>query len=163
MARLRMVEDCADAQTSIQTVSLNPQFIWPYHLKMSLACKITSTNGHIETWTARALPYISELLQKRLHPNFWVIQDVASVTGSQEDFRPGRHISCILRQDLESRARANGETLAVAAALQEKVPGKDLTYPEMFMGLVSVDQKIAWFEEYVRQLFQDVMGMELTR
>ncbi|KAL4732808.1 IucC family-domain-containing protein [Aspergillus similis] len=143
----------ADSQVSLRTVTLRPELGFNYHLKLALACQITSAVRTVTPWTTGQGRAISELLEKVLPGNLWVFKEVAAVTGSQEDFMAAKHLSCVLREDLEPRAKANDESLIVAAALMERHPLDEKTYPERLFQLNSVEEKKAWFRSYINALF----------
>lgn len=143
---LKLITDCADAQASMRTLTLRPEFEFKYHLKLSLACQITSALRTITPWTTCGGPVQTELLEKLLPNDLWVFREVAAVTGSQENFNDARHLSCILRDSLETRARANNETLIIAAALAQKPSGNSRTYAEILYGLETTSQKKEWFQ-----------------
>ena len=71
------------------------------------------------------------------------------MSGSQENFNDARHLSCILRDSLESRAQANDESLIIAAALAQRPSGHSRTYAEILYGLETISQKRKWFERSV--------------
>lgn len=146
---LKLIEDCADAQASMRTLTLRPDLEFNYHLKLSLACQITSALRTITPWTTCGGPVQSELLEKSLPNDLWVFREVAAVTGSQENFNDARHLSCILRDSLETRAQANDETLIIAAALAQKPGGDGRTYAEILYGLETISKKKEWFQRSV--------------
>lgn len=90
----------ARAQAATRTVSLPPELKSPYHLKLALACFITSALRTISPWTACVGPEAGEVLADLLPKDLWVAREVASVTGSGADFDEAKHISCVLREDL---------------------------------------------------------------
>lgn len=144
--------DLAFAQASMRTISVRPELEFKYHLKLSLACQITSALRTITPWSAIGAPEVSELLVKLLPTDMWVYREVASVTGGQEDFNEAKHMSCILREDLEFKARAQGETLILAAALPQTTVHGGKTHAESIFGLNTPEQKLAWFKECVSPL-----------
>ncbi|KAI1850686.1 hypothetical protein JX266_003968 [Neoarthrinium moseri] len=154
---LRMVNDCADAQVSLRTLTLRPELNFGYHMKLSLACQITSALRTITPWTTQGGRMVTEILEKFLPDDLWVFREVAAVTGSQSDFDAAKHLSCILRDSLESRAEANGERLVVAAALAQTAYSIDVTYAELLFGLNSLSQKQEWFRNYIKCLFELVL------
>ena len=94
-------------------------------------------------------PSSKELLEKFLPDDLWVFREVAAVSGSQKDFNEARHLACILRDTLESRAQANDEVLIMAMALTQKPYGDSRTYAEILYNLETVVQKKEWFQRYV--------------
>jgi hypothetical protein len=86
-------------------------------------------------------------LGKLLPDEFWVFNEVASLSGSQENFSEARHFSCLIREDLEIRANRQGEALVVASALAERDVENYSTNAERVFKLDSVDKKKAWFRE----------------
>ncbi|GAB1201674.1 hypothetical protein APSETT445_000257 [Aspergillus pseudonomiae] len=142
---LKLVTDCADAQASMRTLTIRPEFEFDYHLKLSLACQITSALRTITPWTTCGGPVQTELLERFLPDDLWVFREVAAVSGSQEDFNEARHLSCILRDSLESRAQANDEVLIIAAALGQRPYGDSRTYVEVLYNLETIAQKKEWF------------------
>lgn len=136
---IKSVPSCADAQTSLRTLTLRPNLQFGYNLKLSLPCQITFALRTITPWTTVAGPILTELLEKLLPPDLWVLREVAAVTGRQQDFNKARHLSCILREDLEPRARSNDEALAMAAALiEQSSPHDGRTYAERLFGIETV-------------------------
>lgn len=143
---LKITPDCADAQASMRTVTLRPELEFKYHLKLSLACHITSALRTITPWTTCGGPVQTEILEKLLPDDLWVFREVAAVSGSQKDFNDARHLSCILRDSLENRARENDEVLIISAALGQKPHGERRTWAEILFDLETVSQKKRWFE-----------------
>lgn len=75
------------------------------------------------------MAHSSTALSKNLLPKgLWVFREVECVSGSQENVDDVRHLSCILRDSVETTARANDETLIIAAALAQKPSGDSCTY-----------------------------------
>ena len=148
---------CAQAQASMRTITMSPELEFPYHVKLSLACKITSALRTITPWTACGGLAVSQLLQELLPPDLWVFTEAASICGSQEDFNEAKHLACILRDDLESRAEACSETLIMAAALSQRPTGDERSYAERLFGLDTTVKKKEWFKRFVPlTLIQDV-------
>lgn len=135
----------ATSQASMRTISLDPGLDFRYHLKFPLACRITSVVRTTTPWTG-AGPALSQLLKKLLPSDLWLYGEVATVHGSQEDFNDAKHLSCILREDPEQRAHAQGEALIVAASLHQKPQGKGETYAEILFNLKSTHHKLRWLE-----------------
>ena len=140
---------CAHAQASMRTVTISPELDFPYHLKLALACQITSALRTITPWTACGGLAVSELLQKLLSPDLWVFKEAAAVCGSQADFNEAKHLSCILREDLEARATASGETLILAAALAQRSVNDSRSNAERVFALDTLQKRQDWFRRYV--------------
>jgi len=134
----------ADAQASMRTISLRPEVGFGYQMKLSLACNITSAMRTVTPWTAGQGSEISKLLCQVLPAELWVFEEVASVTGGQDDFNVAKHFSCILRSDLELRAREKNETLIIATALIEPHFSDGRNYAERLFNLTNVEEKKAW-------------------
>lgn len=139
------ISDGADSQASIRSVVLRPHLGVDYILKMSLAYKITSGIRTIPHWDPLEAIHITRLLEALLPPNLWIFREVAGVTGARKDPRDARQISCIIREDLTSRAVANNESLIIAAALYHRPAGDSRTYAESLFSLDSWDSKLTWF------------------
>ncbi|KAK6829130.1 hypothetical protein RU639_003328 [Aspergillus parasiticus] len=154
---LKLTADCADAQASMRTITIRPELGFNYHLKLSLACQITSALRTITPWTTCGGPVQTELLEKFLPDDLWVFREVAAVSGGQKDFNEARHLACILRDSLESRAQANDEVLIMAMALTQKPYGDSRTYAEILYNLETVVQKKEWFQRYITVLFSLVL------
>ena len=138
---------CAKALCNFRTIKLNSELQFPYRIKLSLACYMTSALRTITPWTACAGREISDLLCKLVPEDLWVFREVAAVVGSQDDFEEAKHLACILREDLEIRARERGETLIVAAALSQKSLADERSYAERLFGLDTVEKKKLWFKK----------------
>ncbi|KAI3400067.1 hypothetical protein diail_4605 [Diaporthe ilicicola] len=147
----------ARAQAATRTVSLAAELDSPYHLKLALACFITSALRTVTPWTACVGPEAGEVLSEVLPENLWVAREVASVTGSGSDFDEAKHISCVLREDLEPRANALGEALIPAAALAETDLATGISSAERVFGLDTVDKRKAWIRSYVSTLLRLVI------
>lgn len=147
----------ARAQAATRTVSLAPELGSPYHLKLALACFITSALRTVSPWTACVGPEVGEVLSEVLPENLWVAREVASVTGSGADFDEAKHISCVLREDLEPRANSLGETLIPAAALAETDLATGISSAERVFGLDTIDKRKAWLRSYVSTLLRLVI------
>ncbi|KAF7593530.1 hypothetical protein BBP40_011258 [Aspergillus hancockii] len=151
---IKTVSHCVDAQASMRTLTFRPELGFPYHMKVSLACYITSALRTITPWTTVGGPAFTGLLERFLPSDLWLFGEVASVTGSQNDFNRAKHLSCILRDDLEARARANNETLILAAALSHHPPGSSRPYAEIMYSLQTLEEKKCWFRRYIAKLFE---------
>ncbi|KAI5800601.1 IucC family-domain-containing protein [Pyronema domesticum] len=144
----------AEAQASLRTVSLPSELNFPYHLKFPLACKVTSAVRTITPWTTCVGPELSVLLESVMDKDFWPLKEVASLAGAQENFSDARHLSCLVREDLEIRARAQGEALIVASGLAERDAENKVTNVERVLGLDTVEKKLDWLRGYARKLFE---------
>lgn len=116
---------------------------------MSLGYRITSAVRTIASWIIPEVVSTSTLLEKLLPSELWIYRELAGVTGSGKDLEQARQISCIIREDLESRALENDQALIIAGALYQKPPGVDKTYAEVLFDLDTWNKKIAWFKLYV--------------
>ncbi|KAJ5738629.1 hypothetical protein N7493_001784 [Penicillium malachiteum] len=154
---LKSVDNCVDAQASLRTVTPRPELNFPFHLKLSLACQITSALRTITPWSAQGGPIVTQIMDRFLPPDLWVFKEVASATGSQSNFDDAKHLSCILRENLEIRAEANDEVLIIAAALIQQPHGTSQSYAEILFNLHAVSQKRKWFREYVECLLALVL------
>ncbi|KAK4124711.1 hypothetical protein N657DRAFT_615634 [Parathielavia appendiculata] len=148
---IKTVANRAVAQASIRTVSVPG---YTYDLKLSLACLITSALRVEPCWSAAAAPTMTSLLKKLVPKNLWLFGEVAAATGSQSNTSDARYMTCILRENLESRAQQNNEMLVLAAALMERPRGGRRTYAEMLWNLDTTNDRILWFKKYVRSLLQ---------
>ena len=79
--------------------------------------------------------------------NLWVMGELGGVTGRSDEFEKSVHIGCILRENLERKALANNETIAVVGALQEVPPGSNECNAAIIYGLKTEEQKLRWFSE----------------
>ena len=134
----------AEAQASLRTVSFKHGSAFPHDLKFALACNITSALRTVTPWTVLVGPEISGVLGKLLPASMWVCNEIAAVTGSQPDFDQAKHVSVLVRENLEAKARSRGECLIIAAALAERgLDGEECHAARVFQ-LVTVAQKKAW-------------------
>ncbi|GKZ19150.1 siderophore [Aspergillus brasiliensis] len=154
---LGAVQNRCRAQISMRTVSMMPDVGYPLHLKLSLNCQITSGPRTITPWTAALGPALGKVLQKLLPPNLWIFEEVASITGGQEDFDQARHLTCIIRKSPEQRAAELGETIIPVAGLHQKPFNDDRTYMEIIFGLDDLQKKQEWFRKYISQLFSLIL------
>ena len=138
---------CGKAQSSLRTISLPASTTFGYDLKLALACNVTSALRTITPWTALIGPEVSLILGKVLPPDMWVCNEVAAATGSQSDFDIAKHCSVLIRENLEDKARARGETLIVSAALAERGVDDGACHAERVFGLITDAQKEAWFRQ----------------
>jgi hypothetical protein len=138
--------DLASAQTSMRTVSLRPELSFRYHLKLSLACQITSALRTITPWTALGGAEVSALLQKLLPADMWVFKEVAAVTGAQSNSNDAKHLSCILREDLELRANQQDESLIIASAFSELLVSGSRRVKAQAEALFPAGDKKDWFK-----------------
>lgn len=145
---LKTIPQTAQAHAAIRTVSVPG---YAFDIKFSLAFQITSALRVLPCWAAAAAPPMTDIMRAVLPPaGVWVFGEVAAVTGSQGDKSQARHLTCILRESLEERARENGEALVLASGLIEKpFGGGGRTYAEIVFDLETVDQKLQWFTRYV--------------
>ncbi|KID98388.1 Aerobactin siderophore biosynthesis, IucA/IucC, partial [Metarhizium majus ARSEF 297] len=146
---VKTVPNCAVAQAALRTVSI-PGFA--YDVKFSLACLVTSALRVLPCWSADAAPKLTCLLKEISPPNLWIVGEVAAVTGNQQDMDEARYMTCILRENLESRAKQNNEALILSSALMEKPMGGSRTYAEVLFDLHNTADKVRWFKSYVQHL-----------
>ncbi|KAK5994565.1 NRPS-independent siderophore synthetase rfs-like protein [Cladobotryum mycophilum] len=151
---LKSIPDAAEAQSAIRTVSVSG---FSFDLKFSLACLLTSAVRVLPRWAAAIAPGMTEALRTRLPADLWLIGEVASVTGSQENSREAGHLICILRENLEERAQENNEALILVSALMDKPMGDHRTHAEILFDLTTTARKIEWFTSYVRCLLRLAM------
>ncbi|KAL2811266.1 hypothetical protein BJX63DRAFT_444294 [Aspergillus granulosus] len=142
----------ASAQASMRTLTLRPELGFKYHLKLSLACQITSALRTITPWTALGGAEVSELLEKLLPPDMWLFKEVAAVTGAQENFNNAKHFSCVLREDLELRANAQGESLIIASALSQLPVSGFERGNSQAEAILPAEGRKEWFQSYVSRL-----------
>ncbi|KAJ5095260.1 hypothetical protein N7532_007551 [Penicillium argentinense] len=152
---LKVFTGCADAEASIRSVRLKPHIASPYLFKMSLACQITAALRIITPWDVFQTAQTTKILDK-IRPSFWVFREIAAVCGSQNNYREASDMACILREDLELRARDNDETMIIVGSLVEPIPGSSQTRLERLFGLDTIDQKRKWMRNYTRTLFEAV-------
>jgi hypothetical protein len=62
------------------------------------------------------------------------------------DEKAAQTIACIVREDLEPRTLAQGQSLVIAAALNQRAAGGTQTYAELLFGLKSMADKCAWIQ-----------------
>jgi siderophore synthetase component len=151
---VKTVSGCADTQASMRTLTVRPKLNFPYHIKLSIACQITSDVRAIRPCQTVGGQLVGKQLYKFFPSDLWWFDEVASVSGSQtaqEDSQANedkaRHIGCILREDLEARANANNEALIVAGSLAQQPANDPRTHAEIVFGLESVEQKHEWLRE----------------
>lgn len=137
-----------DAQMSLRTVSFPPSAPqrFPYHFKFALAVTISSALRTITPWTACIGPQVTALLERLLPSSLLIFREIAAVTGAQADFAEAKHISVLVREDLEIRARANGECLIPASALAGTGVGGGPCHAERVFGLDSPKKRREWFQ-----------------
>jgi siderophore synthetase component len=143
---VKSVLAAAKAHAAIRTVSIPG---YEYDVKFSLACQITSALRVLPCWSAAAAPAMTAFLRKILPENLWLFGEVAAVTGSQEDKSEARHLTCILRENLEAKAQENDEALILVSALMEKPLGGQQTYAEILFDLKTTTEKKKWFTRFV--------------
>ncbi|KAI9375019.1 IucC family-domain-containing protein [Aspergillus egyptiacus] len=151
------IVDGADAQASMRSVVLRPHLGVDYILKMSLGYRITSTVRTMASWVIPEVRFMSGLLEELLPSALWIYREVAGVTGAGSNLEDTRQISCIIRENLESRALANGQALIVAASLYQVPAGTSKTYAEILFRLDTWEKKIAWFRRYIASLCDAVL------
>ncbi|GIJ86766.1 siderophore [Aspergillus pseudoviridinutans] len=161
---VKTVSGCADTQASMRTLTLRPELNFPYHIKLSIACQITSDVRAIRPCQTLGGQLVRKQLRKFFPPDLWWFKEVASVSGSQtvqgdtqENEDKARHIGCILREDLEARANANNEALIIAGSLAQQPANDSRTHAEIVFGLETVEQKHEWLREYVAGLLRAVL------
>ncbi|KAF7194679.1 NRPS-independent siderophore synthetase rfs [Pseudocercospora fuligena] len=151
----------AEAQASIRTVTIPSKYRFQWHLKTALACTITSALRTVTPWTACVGPELSEVLKDLVSDNLWIASEVASITGSQASFDQAKHISCILREDLEPRAESLNQSLIICAALAERPYGSSQCYAELTFDLHDTNAKMAWLTEYTSVLVESILSPAL--
>lgn len=136
-------------QSSLRTVSVPDIPNFNFDLKFALTCKIGSALRTITPWTTCAATEVSAVLKETLPQDVWLLEDVAAISGSQSDFNEAKHISCVIRENLEERAAAQNETPIVCGAFAEIPPGEDECCAVSLFGLTDETKKMNWLTEYV--------------
>lgn len=148
---VKSVAECADTQASMRTLTMRPELCFPYHVKLSIACQIGSDVRAIRPCQTLGGQIVRDQLYRLMPADLWLCREVAAVTGAQEDEDAARNLSCILRENLEPRARANNEALIMAGTLAQQPPGSDHTYAETMFNLETIQQKEEWFTRSVKR------------
>lgn len=138
---IKTIPNCGQAQAAIRTITV-PGF--QFDIKFSLACLLTSAIRVLPCWAAAVAPDVTDILKKVSPEDLWVFGEVAAVTGNQKKIAEARHLTCILRENLESRAEKNDETLILASALMERPLRGHRTYAEILFNLDTEEDKIKW-------------------
>ncbi|KAL8825713.1 MAG: hypothetical protein Q9191_004242 [Dirinaria sp. TL-2023a] len=146
---VKSIAECADTQASMRTLTLRPELAIPYHLKLSIACQIGSDVRAIRPCQTLGGQIVRDQLYSLMPEELWLFREIAAVAGAQEDEDIARNLSCIIREDLEPRARANGETLIIAGALGERPLGSNYTHAEIVFHLKTIEEKQDWFMRFV--------------
>lgn len=108
-------------QTSMRTISISD---FPFHVKMALSFTITSATRTMTPWTTRMCIEVSSLLQDIVDPELlWIARKRAAACSADRDFERAKHLSVMLREDPEPRARALGQCLVLPATLFEVCGG----------------------------------------
>ncbi|KAL8803044.1 MAG: hypothetical protein Q9182_003414 [Xanthomendoza sp. 2 TL-2023] len=87
--------------------------------------------------------------QRLTFGNMTFANELAAATGSDANFDKAKHCSVLVRENLEEKARANGETLIVSAALAEKGVIGEVCHAEQLFELCTEAQKEIWFRHGV--------------
>ncbi|KAL8775645.1 MAG: hypothetical protein Q9209_000141 [Squamulea sp. 1 TL-2023] len=140
------------ALSSLRTISLRMSHFFHHDLKLAPACNVSSLLRTITPWTALIGPEVSRILDDVLPSALWVCHKLAAVTGSDSDFDRAKHCSVLVRENLEAKARANGEALIVSAALTERGVMGEVSHAERLFELHSEAQKEIWFRHYTSTL-----------
>lgn len=132
----------------MRSLSFNPTFHYPHHIKLSLNVQITSGLRNVKPWGAVLGPVLGKLLPSLLPSNLWIFEEPASITGAQQDFQEAGQISCVIRKLPKQLAENADEVLIPGAGLIQKKPlDADQTYMETLFSLVNLEQKQDWFRK----------------
>lgn len=101
----------------------------------------------ISSRTVAILAEVTNILKEVLPDNLWLMADAGGVAGSQPDFDDSKHISCVIRENLNRKALEHNQTLVLAGALQEIPPGSDDCIATRLYNLKTEEQKLEWFAE----------------
>ncbi|EAQ88722.1 hypothetical protein CHGG_05341 [Chaetomium globosum CBS 148.51] len=143
-------------QASMRTISI-PDF--PFHVKMALSFTITSARRTMTPWTTRMCIEVSRLLQDIADPELlWIALKRAAACSANRDFEAAKHLSVMLREDPEPRARELGQCLVLPAALFE-LRSEDRVAPvvELFNLEPTLEARKNWFRNYARLYLQAVL------
>lgn len=149
----------ADAQASVRTVkplSEAEADPFPYHIKLPLACRITSALRTVTPWTTAIGPELTDKIMDLFPETMWLAREFASFSGAQEDFGEAKHLAGVIREDPEIKALELGETVIVTAALVERpavesVQGSTIHAQRVFK-LNTDDEKADWLRRYAQLL-----------
>ncbi|CAE6342302.1 unnamed protein product [Rhizoctonia solani] len=143
-------------QVSMRTVSI-PDF--QLHVKMALSYTITSATRTMTPWTARMCIEVSQLLQDITSGSdlLWIARKMATACSADPDFEKAKHLSVMLREDLEPKARELGQCLVLPATLFE-IGGEDrVAYVLRVFDLFTIDARKNWFLNHTRTYLQTVL------
>jgi hypothetical protein len=146
---VKSVADCVDTQASMRTLTPRPGLNYPHHIKLSLTCQITSDIRAIRPCQTLGGQLVREHLAHLMPEDLWLFSEVAAVSGAQRDEDAARHIGVVLREDIEPKAKAKGESLIMAGALAERAPGSGTTRAEVLFSLETREEKRRWLERCV--------------
>ncbi|KAH6951991.1 hypothetical protein DER45DRAFT_605913 [Fusarium avenaceum] len=141
----------AFSQASAEAVSV-PGYI--YDLKLPPPSLITSGFRFTPYWSVASAPVMASLLRKLIPQELWLFGEIAAVTGIQQDTTDPHYMACTLRENLESKAEENDDSLILVAALLERPQGGKSTYAEMLFGLETAEDKLIWLRRYIRKLLK---------
>lgn len=147
---IEIVTSRALAQLSIQKVSV-PGYI--YDLITSPLNLVNSGTRVTPYLSATAGPVMTCILRKLIPQELWLFGEVAAVTVSEQDTAEPQYMTCILRENLESRANESDESLVPVAALLERPQGCKITCAELLFGLETAEDKLAWFRRFFAYSF----------
>lgn len=150
----------AEAKANLRTVVIPSKLGVEYDMKLALACTIGSTIRTITPQTTCLGPEISSVVHD-LAPNddTWICRELAAITGSQSKSEEASHLSCMLRENLEPRALAQGQRLIIAGALAERMCGEIECYAAVVFGLGTVAAKLDWFAEFASKMIPPVLAL----
>lgn len=131
-------------QASMRTVTI-PDF--PFHLKMALSFTITSATRTMTPWTARMCLEVSRMLQDIVDPDLlWIALKTAAACSADRNFEAAKHLSVMLREDPEPRARELGQCLVLPATLFEPCgEGRDAHVVPLFKLGSGLEARKEWF------------------
>ncbi|CAN8103030.1 unnamed protein product [Discula destructiva] len=145
----------ADTQSSLRTLTVP---FYDYDIKFALSVTIGSAIRTISARTAAVLFELGTVLKDILPENLWLMAEVGTLAGRQEDFDESKHISCAFRENFDRQTHANNETLVVTGALQEIPPGSNECNAALIYGLKNAQEKMEWFSVYAEGIIDAFVG-----
>lgn len=143
-------------QSSIRT--LNYMGYDKYCIKLPLGIKLTSAFRTITPWTTFLGPRINPLLDAVIADKDALIamREPASVSSAHPDFDIAKHLSCIMRDDVQYQVNLRNEGVVLCVTLTESLPsatrpnGRELPFMHCIWGqrLTTSQGKLDFFKEY---------------
>ncbi|ORX86158.1 hypothetical protein K493DRAFT_291346 [Basidiobolus meristosporus CBS 931.73] len=146
-AKLLSITQPAEALAALRTVA--PVNLPEYNLKLPIGIKISSAMRTVSPWATYMGPAMRPVVERVIEDKriLKTAIELASVVVKDDDTDVAKHLSCIIRQDVDNVIKGLNEKAIICCALVERDENGDSFVVKTF-GLDSHEKRVDFFKRY---------------